>query len=639
MAKLVGLFNRDVTPIDTADRKWLVQAFENLSPGALHMREAPGLLLAHCGIPFDSISALERQPIQSSPGNVITWDGRLDNRDELLDRLGGRLGENQTDPAIALAMYEAGGEDAFANLIGDWSLAIWDRSARRMVLASDYGGVRPLYYQSGNCFKWSSTLADLVSWTEARDLDADYIAEFLLRGASRHRTPYPGIYAVPPGRAVCARPNALSIRTFWQVTAAPGLRYRDEHEYEQQFRLLFRNAVQSRLRASGPVHSELSGGLDSSAIVVTAHNLIHQGHAVSPRLVSVSYHHPSSQDERFYRVVEECCGLDSIHLEVGQYPFIAPGSVGDAAPLWWEARHVEVARRLNAAGSSVFMTGQIGDLVMGNWLDDSDQVADLIRQALFGGALKQAFAWSQTLCVPVYSVLWRAVRMNLPFQSDVESSLSDSGAAPDRSDSLTPAMRERALMLARSENPVAPWMRASPGRRKLFRALSAILEDRRLQTPEPLQPVFYTHPFADRRLVEFLIALPAHVLCRPGEPRRLMRQSLSDVLPPAVLNRRSKATFNTVFTGALKPIAAALLRSPEILLAVRGYVDPANLLARLRRFVDGLDCNEPHLRHAILLECWLRHHEQRPLSLAAAVRSQPIIQSTPRPRTSVNACA
>ena len=76
-------------------------------------------------------------------------------------------------------------------------------------------------------------------------------------------------------------------------------------------------------------------------------------------------------------------------------------------------------------------------------------------------------------------------------------------------------------------------MQAPPERRKHFHALSMMLELRTLQAPEPLQHLDYTHPFAHRPLVEFLMSVPADVLCRPGEPRRLMRRALSDQWPPS----------------------------------------------------------------------------------------------------------
>ena len=94
------------------------------------------------------------------------------------------------------------------------------------------------------------------------------------------------------------------------------------------------------------------------------------------------------------------------------------------------------------------------------------------------------------------------------------------------------------------------WKEAPPERRKYFRSLSSALELRTFQTPEIWQHLDYTHPYAHRPLVEFLITVPVDILCRPGEPRRLMRAALSDLWPLKLRRRRSKGLFNHTVAGS-----------------------------------------------------------------------------------------
>jgi len=143
-----------------------------------------------------------------------------------------------------------------------------------------------------------------------------------------------------------------------------------------------------------------------------------------------------------------------------------------------------------------------------------------------------------------------------------------------------------------------------------------MLDLRRLQPPEPLQHLDYTHPFAHRPLVEFLMTVPADVLCRPGEPRKLMRRALSDLWPPKLRKRRSKGLFDAPWLEALRPIARHLFKAPQLEVAERGCVDRTSVLSRLERLSAGLDCNEPQLRQIILLELWLRNHRQSQPSAA-----------------------
>lgn len=151
------------------------------------------------------------------------------------------------------------------------------------------------------------------------------------------------------------------------------------------------------------------------------------------------------------------------------------------------------------------------------------------------------------------------------------------------------------------------WTRAPLDRRRHFRGLMEILELRVLQPPEPLEHLYYTHPYAHRPLVQYMLSIPAEVVCRPGEPRRLMRRAFRGLWPPELRKRRSKDLFDSVFLESLRPIARSFLKAPRQLQVVeRGYVDPHDLTTRLERLSNSLECNEPQLRQIILLELWLR---------------------------------
>src|SRR5262249_1291392 len=144
----------------------------------------------------------------------------------------------------------------------------------------------------------------LVDSTGIDELDEPYIREFLSFGACPNRTPYRGIYSVPPGHAVCVSPRGTTIRRFWALPAGGGIRYRDDRRYEEQLRALFREAVAVRLQSEPPVVAELSGGLDSSSVVCMADRLMRSGAVGATRLIGLSYVWGNSLDEPFIREVE-----------------------------------------------------------------------------------------------------------------------------------------------------------------------------------------------------------------------------------------------------------------------------------------------------------------------------------------------
>ena len=554
---------------------------------------------------------------------VLHWDGRLDNRAGLRHRLRDSLNGESGNAAIARAAYECWGTDGLVQLIGDWSLVI--RDCRTTILASDFAGVRPLYYhvQNGRV-QWSNRLQSLVDAIEVTELDEQYIAGFLTFTGCPNRTPYKNIYSVPPGHAVCVTSNETRIRRFWSLPIGDTIRYQDEQRYEDELRALFREAVAARLQSESPVLAELSGGLDSSSVVCVATELMREKAVPASRLSGVSFVWPKSLDQPFIREVEAHCGIESVHISPHTVPIIAERQVGNMMPEPFQPLRASIAARAREINANTILTGQAGDLITGNWFDDSLQVAHSLRSLRLDRACAEALAWSKLLRLPVYQILWRGVQAALPPRLTPAGiySASDGSYAPKSIEtSLVKRFSDRTGLFLDSKSFFSnDWIYAPPERRKHFRTLALTLELRQLQIPEPLQHLDYTHPFAHRPLVEYLMGVPANILCRPGEPRRLMRSAFSQWWPMKLRERRSKGVFNTPWQTALRPLARTLVESKQLQVAERGYINAGSLRARLERLCHGLDCNEHQLRQIIMLELWLRNraNEARSqISLAA----------------------
>src|SRR6266851_6333675 len=150
-------------------------------------------------------SRRERQPHICRSGAVITWDGRLDNRAELVNDLRDFLAINSTDVAIVAAAYDKWDTRCFAKLIGDWALCIWNPNSRSLLLAKDPIGTRHLYYSlDRNEVTWSSILDPLARFDGKRfAICEEYIAGcFSVAFPATHLSPYVVIHAVPPSSFV-----------------------------------------------------------------------------------------------------------------------------------------------------------------------------------------------------------------------------------------------------------------------------------------------------------------------------------------------------------------------------------------------------------------------------------------------------
>jgi asparagine synthase (glutamine-hydrolysing) len=561
------------------------------------------------------IAMLDSRPLDvSGAAETLFWDGRLDNRGDLLFRVGTSVPADRTNAALAAASYDRWGTDGLVHLIGDWSAVLHDRRTGTIVLASDFAGVRPLYYVvEGTRVLWSSDLQALVDAASSGELDEQYVAGLLTFGRCPNRTPYQGILSVPPGHAVCVSSSGTSIRRFWNLPVNDEIRYCNERRYEEQLRSLFEEAVAVRLQTGSPVLAELSGGLDSSSVVSMASRLIRSGAVAAPSLHTVSYLWRNSLDEPFVREMESFCGIEGCHISTHENPVISAAQVGRAMPEQFAPVRSATARVADRLGARVLLTGQGGDLMMGNWFDDSLQVAGHLRRLQLGRACREAIAWSKILTLPVYWTLWRALRAALPpslAPAGVFTIPDGSYALKSSEPSLAPSFAERTGLSDPGRFFSTAWMQAPPERRKHFQALSSMLEQRTLKAPEPLQHLEYTHPFAHRPLVEFLMSVPAGVLCGPGEPRRLMRRALADLWPAKLQKRRSKGLFGAPWQEALRPMGCQLLESRELEVVRRGFVDGASLRSRLDRLAAGLDCNAFQLGQIVLLEFWLRQRWQ-----------------------------
>jgi asparagine synthase (glutamine-hydrolysing) len=596
MGTIAGVFYFDRRPVSSEERARTIRCSAGILRDASCF-QAPGLLMFH-----ESCSFARYGRPESIAADACTFDGRLHNRQDL-------AGQECHDGSLALAAYRSNGIPGLRTLIGDWSLALWDARNRAVLLASDYVGVRPLYYyHASDRLLWSSSLEHLASWTNAEEIDETYVADFLTTGRSGRSTPYRRLLPVPNASAVRITADGLAIEKYWEVPASLATRYPHEGDYEERLRDLFREAVHVRLTGHTTACVEYSGGLDSSSILCMAR---HESCSHNASLVGVNYCDAASTDQKYSAIVESACGVPVIRLNPREHPLAGTAANGKAAPTWWEPRLTELAKQMSLIGSQSLLTGQLGDLVMGNWLDDSEQVADYLATGEYQLALREGVAWARSLRVPIYPLLWRAL-WTPPSQAGGKSA-----------DSLSP--RLRSIVKERRPRRPAWWRHVLPSRRKRLAALGELLESRFLTCPEPLSGCAYTHPYSHRPLVEFMMTIPSSITCRPDEPRRLMRRALAGIVPDQVLRRRSKGTYDAVFYRCLRPFAVTIRADIDHMRLVQaGFIDAGNIGDRLQRFLEGQECNESQLRQVILLEMWLRGRERRADATPSAADSMAI---------------
>jgi asparagine synthase (glutamine-hydrolysing) len=223
----------------------------------------------------------DRQPLVGRGGRlVLVADVRLDNREDL-----GRLLSIDTsrlatlcDAAMLLAAFERWGEATVEHLEGSFAFAAWDADARRLILARDHRGSRPLHYHMGDGWvafasmpKGLLALPDLPRGADDRSMQE----LLLLLPIQDGRSFWTGIKRVEQGQQiVLPEPGRAIGRTYWRPGDMPMLRFKRDADYAEGLREVFDRAVACRLRSVGKVGSLLSSGLDSTAVTVTAAEML-----------------------------------------------------------------------------------------------------------------------------------------------------------------------------------------------------------------------------------------------------------------------------------------------------------------------------------------------------------------------------
>jgi asparagine synthase (glutamine-hydrolysing) len=320
MSVQAGIWNFGGRPVD---RKLLSDFSESLKQqgpdGESCYVDGPVALLYR---PFHTTaeSRREKQPYCSHRGFILTWDGRLDNRQTLIADLRSDLDANPTDVAVVAAAFDRWETDCFRRLIGDWAVSIWKPEQRELFFAADYMAIRHIfYYLKKDRISWSTDLSSLVLLSNDKfHIDDDYIAGYFAHNPDAHLTPYLEIREVPPGQFVRIRNGSAVIERFWRFSPKSRIRYKTDAEYEDHFRHVFRQSVQRRLRSDSPILAELSGGLDSSSIVCMADDILAKEGAETPRLDTLSYYdkfEPSGDDWTYFQKIEAKRGRVGIHID------------------------------------------------------------------------------------------------------------------------------------------------------------------------------------------------------------------------------------------------------------------------------------------------------------------------------------
>lgn len=488
--------------------------------------EAPGAALL--ALQRDTVPRIGEPRIRRAGDTALLFAGRLDNRRALAARLGLGPEAALADEDLVHAAWRADGCDFCRGLIGDFAIALHEPRGGRLVLARDHFGAMPLYHaRVGSFVAFASSIEALRSLSGLdRSWDEHWLAEtFSGVKDDVERTAYRVIRAVPPAHALTFSAGGPRARRFWSLPSYDAPLRIEPEEATREFRRLFDQSVDCRLRRAGDVASELSGGLDSTSVSATAASLLERDGA---RLHAFSHALPDSElarrasvdDERpqieavlaMYRSIEHHWVLNTLDSQVA---VLARSLVRHGAPPRNDlnAYGEELPDVLRARGIRVLLSGFGGDQLVtyggGGFLEslvaegDHEMLRTLMiaRRGRIGGMLRAM----------VYRT-W-------PGALSATSGRTAGKRRRDRPIAGTMRVREAAIVAG----PQIAWRLGDSAVGAAARGFE------------------YRYPMLDIRLVEFCHNLPARLKRTPSVRRRMIREGMAGRLPDLVRLRDDKS--------------------------------------------------------------------------------------------------
>ncbi len=297
MCGIVGILKGDGSYIDKCELDVFTDSLAHRGPDdrGVYIDSDFTLGLGHRRLSIIDLSQTGKQPMSYLDGRFwITYNGEIYNYIELRNELL-KLNFNFisiSDTEVILAAYLAWGENCTLKFNGMWAFAIWDTQDKKLFLSRDRFSVKPLYYMNrkGN-FYFASELKAFVAlnWDVRPDLDPGMLL-WMGKNASCKNTNLRGVNNLPGGyQLVIDVDNKIEIKQWWKTVEHLVDIPKCYDDQVSQFKELFFNSCKIRMRSDVPIATTLSGGLDSSSIVVALNNILNDRQQGGNSLMEIQY--------------------------------------------------------------------------------------------------------------------------------------------------------------------------------------------------------------------------------------------------------------------------------------------------------------------------------------------------------------
>lgn len=616
MSAIAGIYSRRGAPIDSNVLLRISRSMRLKAPDGEALRSSEGVSMIYRPFHLDAGWRQLVQPCVKDAG-MICMGGRVDNLNELVQGLDVGPEFRRNLPEVVWASYQRRGIGALGAIVGDFALALWDARRRIMVLATDSLGHCPLYFRlTPDFLYWASEARPLLEAEGERlQPDEEYVADFIINRSPAGKSPYLNVQAVPAAQAVIVSGEGEGKRRYWSFDPRKEIRYRSDDEYAEHCREIFRRAVACRMQTQGPVFSELSGGVDSSSIVCMGDRILKRGGCTAGGLNTVSYVYDDSQDadeSAYIREVEIARGRRSLRLSNRECPILTRPPEGlrpdhPTTRLCYLSRHDRLAEQMHAQGARVILSGIGGDPLFWSELPRITlRLGDLLVQRRLVQLVQACSHYSKLLRVNFLRTFWEgALQPLLPPQLQGRSQFNGQGLFENHFFEAGFASRTR----LKRRFPLVEDDLGFPLPSSAYQHYTLLQMHRpfALQMCTSRFPIESRHPFLDRRLLEFSLAIPLSQKINSLQTRAVFRRAMKGILPESIRTRRDKAGPTEAFQRRLSrwpSWLAEMMAKPRV--CEYGYVDRAKLRNAMRSARHGVGNAGRFLSPIFALEIWLR---------------------------------
>lgn len=535
MSGICGVIRFDEQAVEEEEIQNILDAMQNRGNDAEGIWVDNNVGFGHKMLWNTPESLHENQPLVSLNSKlIITADARIDNREELLNKL--EINENDfsviTDTDLIVWSYEKWGEECPKYFLGDFVFAIFDKVKKKFFFAKDHIGIRPFfYYIDEQFFCFTSELSALFSIDSIKKQPNNYaIKNFLEDHSLRYEeTFYQNIKRLSPAHWIMLEKDKIRVSKYWypeQIKINKSISFKDASD---KFKNLLEEAIKVRLRTAYSVGCELSGGLDSSSVACIASKI---KLSKSITLFSQRYGGWTCDESYYSNLVGKSLNLDIQSVRVDQLDYKKEYSLDNYFGMFpdWPTYGsfmglLPIANNAQEKNIRVLLTGQGGDhIVAGNLYMFADYLKTFQLKKLY---VELKYRKWQKKIIKSY-----VIRPNLPgFIMKLRSVLTIKHRNYTKNKESKIENQSSSFAFNADLDYVSGTFNAFWNDSNIYHNIERFNIESR-------------HPYFDIRLVEFCLSLPAEYKLKLGVSKRILREAMKGILPEPVRIRNDKAEFS-----------------------------------------------------------------------------------------------